>query len=194
MPWIQEHCSLGDPVRDECYRAGLSALVHRLLKFGFEETVNRLSARDCLSCCLMCGGIMAEFFLRTAFTRALVEDDQPVVQRILQTPFIPESRLWLGNLMRALSGDAAALEAGALWLEQMDGEERAVATLVIGRIYPHFALSDWLLACPIDYPRLPAEISLLLLKDPKYLGLVRDYLRRNPAVRYALDDSAWSAL
>lgn len=185
------NCGTGEPVRDEAYRAGLSALVHRLLKFGFEETLNRLTASDCLNCCLMCGGHAAEFFLRTAFTRALIEDDRKIVDRLLQTPFIPESRLWLARLMASVQGDQKALEEGAQWLESMDGEERAIASLIIGRIFPQFPEMEWLTACPTTYPRLAAEMALLLLKLPERRGVVMNYLRDHPAVRFSVDDARW---
>lgn len=192
LPWIVEHCSLGDSVRDECYRCGLSAIVHRVLKFGYEEALNRLSARDCLSCCLMCGGIVAEFFLRMAFTRALVEDDQLVVSRIAQTPFIPESRLWLAKLAKALQGSQEEVEEGALWVETMDGEERAIASLLIGRIYQDFTSLEWLTACPLTYPRLAAEIALLLLARSKdHDAVIIRYLRDHPEVRHSVDDQRW---
>lgn len=191
MPWITEHCTLGDPVCDEAYRCGLSAIVHRIMKFGHEETLNRLSARDCLSCCLMCGGTLAEFFLRTAFTRALIEDDQALVGRVLQTPFIPESRAWLARVGAGLAGDEKALAEAAAWLDTTDGEERAIATLIIGRVYPHFAQATWLTACPTEYPRLAAEMALLLLRTPGHEGLVQAYLREHPEVRFAIDDGRW---
>lgn len=191
VAWIYANITLGDPVQDEAYRAGLSAVVHRVLKFGYEETLNRLSARDCLSCCLMCGGLTADFFMRLAFTRALIEDDRVVVQRILQSPFLPESRLWLAKLIAAVQGDEKALSEGAQWLETMDGEERAIASLLIGRIHPHFAQTEWLMACPTSYPRLPAEIALLLLRNDQYVSVVKQYLRDHPEVRFAIDDERW---
>ncbi len=192
LPWIQATCGLGDPVRDDAYRCGLSAIVHRLLKFGFEESLNRLNARDCLNCCLLCGGQLAEFFLRTAFTRALIEDDQPIVSKILQTPFIPESRAWLARIAAGLTGDDKALAEAAAWLDTVDGEERAIATLLIGRVYPHFAQTEWLAMCPTEYPRLAAEMALLLLRQPEYDTVVKAYLREHPEVRYAIDDERWS--
>ncbi len=178
-------------MRDEAYRCGLSAVVHRILKFGYEETLNRFTARDCLNCCLMCGGAVAEFFLRTAFTRALIEDDRPVVDRLLNTPFIPESRLWLAKLMAAVQGDERAMRDGAEWMEAMGGEERALASLLIGRIYPHFPEIVWLHDCPTTYPRLAAEIALLLLKLPERKGVVMSYLREHPEVRFSVDDWRW---
>lgn len=191
VAWINEHCTLGDPVRDEAHRCGLSAIVHRLLKFGFEDSVNRLSARDCLACCLMCGGFTAEFFIRTAFTRALIEDDREVVERILQTPFIPESRLWLAKLMAAVQGDQKELEGAAAWMEAMPPEERAVASLCIGRIFPTLIEAEWLQACPTTYPRLAGEMALLILRDRQYVAVVRAYLRDHPEVRFSVDDERW---
>ncbi len=191
QPWIRERCGLGDDVRDESYRCALSAVVHRVLKFGHEEALNHLSARDCMNCCLMCGGHAAELFLRTAFTRALIEDDRMIVDRVLATPFIPESRLWLAKLMAALQGDEVAMKDGAAWLESMDGEERALASLVIGRVYPQLAEIEWLHACPTTYPRLAAEIALLLLRLPERKSAVLAYLRAHPAVKFAVDDERW---
>lgn len=191
LPWIREHCGLGDDVRDESYRCALAAVVHRVLKFGHEETINLLSARDCMNCCLMCGGTVAEMFLRTAFTRALIEDDRPIVDRLLHTPFVPEARLWLAKLMASVQGDEKALEDGAHWMGSMGGEERAIASLIIGRIFPQLPEVEWLHSCPIEHPRLAAEIALLLLKMPVRKGVVMAYLREHPEVRFAVDDERW---
>ena len=194
LPWITEHAGTGDPVRDEAYRCGLSAIVHRVLKFGCEASLNLLTARDCLNCCLLCGSHIAEFFLRLAFTRALIEDDQAIVGRLLQTPFLPESRVWLAKLMASVQGDEKAVAEGAAWLETLSGEELAIASLVVGRIMPELRQSEWLLACPLTYPRLPAELALLLLQDKQYEPIVRQYLRDHPEVRYAVDDRRWARL
>lgn len=192
VEWIAKNAGTGDDVRDESYRAALSAVVHRVLKFGFDETLNRLSARDCLNCCLMCGGHVAEFFIRTAFTRGLIENDRLVVDRILQTPFIPESRLWLAKIMAAVQGDQDALADAACWLETMGGEERAIASLLIGRIIPDLIQAEWLPECPLDYPRLAAEIALLLQESGQYDAVVKAYLRNHPEVRYSVDDERWN--
>ncbi len=194
--WITEHCSLGDSVRDESYRCALSALVHRVMKWGFEPTLNLLTARDAMNCVLMAGGEGCEFFLRLAFVRGLIEDDRVVVQRLQLLPFIPECRVYLSIIIKALTGDEDALFAAAHWMETLEGEELSIACLVIGRQVPALIDLEWLTKCPVTNPRLQAEMCLLLLgRDtqygPQYEAVVKQYIRDRPHVRYAVDTDRW---
>ncbi len=192
--WITEHCSLGDSVRDDAYRCALSALVHRVVKWGFEPTLNLLTARDAMNCVLMAGGEGCEFFLRMAFVRGLIEDDRAVVQRLLLTPFIPENRAFLLVIVNALSGDEDALFKAAHWMETLEGEELSIACLVLGRQVPELIDIDWLAKVPEDSPRLQAAMALLMLRDEKYETVVKNFIRARPKVRFAIDTDRWPAL
>lgn len=183
--WIHENCGTGCPVRDESYRNAIGAAVHRILKFGWEPTVNLWSARDCLNAALIAGGEPAGCFLRTAFTRAIIEDDGEVLKRLLESPFIPESRLWFIKLFNALSGDEQHLIEAAQWLETVSGEELAIASLIIGRMHPQLAELQWLEKCPKENPRVAGEICKILLKNKAYKNLVGAYLRAHPEVELA---------
>ncbi len=190
--WIKEHCTLGDSVRDDAHQCALSALVHRVCKWGHEPTLNLLTARDALTCVLMAGGEGAELFLRLAFVRGLIEDDREVVQRLMDLPFVPESRAFLSVLIRGLSGDDDALFKAAHFMETLEGEELSIACLVIGRQIPALIDATWLSQCPETNPRLQAEIALLLLRaDEKYETVVKSYVRARPRVRYAVDPTLW---
>jgi hypothetical protein len=189
--WVLTECSLGDSVRDDAYRCALSAIVHRVMKFGFEPTLNLLTARDALNCVLMAGGEGAEFFIRLAFVRALIEDDRAVVQRLLDTPFIPECRQFISNIMHGLTDGEDALAKAAAWIDTLQGEELSVACLVIGRHVPAVIDIEWLMQCPEANPRLGAEMALLLLRQERYETVVKAWVRARPKVRYAVDSDRW---
>lgn len=186
--WIRTHCSLGDPVRDEAYRCGLSAVVHRIIKWGFEETLNTLSARDCMTCCLLVGAEVAEMFLRTAFTRAIVEDDLVVLQRLMKSPFIPQSRAWLVKLGTLMGGDEEALKEGARWVETMRGEELILASILMARAAPQIADIAWLDQAADVPPAVAASLCRELMKQERFQTVVRNWVRTRPAVRYAGED------
>lgn len=189
--WITNECSLGESVRDDSYRCAMSAIVHRVMKWGWEPTLNLLTARDCMNCILMAGGEGAEFFMRLAFTRGLVEDDRAVVQRLIDTPFIPECRAFVSQIMHSLSGGEEAMREGAVWMETLQGEELSIACLIIGRQVPAVLCIEWLMQCPAENPRLCAEMALLLLRGEGYEAAVKAYVRERPKVRYAIDSERW---
>ena len=192
--WVLSECSLGDSVRDDAYRCALSAIVHRVMKWGFEPTLNVLTARDCMNCILMAGGEGCEMFMRLAFTRALIEDDRAVVQRLLDSPFVPESRAFVSQIMHGLTDGEDALAKAAAWIDTLRGEELSVACLVIGRHVPAVIAPEWLEGCPENNPRLCAEMALLLLRQERFEALVKNYVRARPRVRYAVDSDRWGGL
>ncbi len=189
--WITTECSLGESVRDDAYRCALSAIVHRVMKWGFEPALNLLTARDAMNCVLMAGGEGAEMFIRLAFTRGLIEDDRAVVQRLLDTPFIPESRAFVSKIMHGLTDGEAALAEAAAWIDTLRGEELSIACLVIGRHAPAVIDIEWLMQCPEANPRLCAEMAMLLLREERYDTVVKAWVRARPRVRYAVDSDRW---
>lgn len=189
--WITENAGLGDPVRDEAYRCALSALVHRWIKWGFDEALNTLSARDCLNCCLLCGTEFAEMFLRLSFTRAIIEDDRVVLQRLMLTPYIPQSRFWLAKLGECLKGDEKALRECALWIEGMPAEEKLLASILLCRAAPMLADPAWLEQADAVPPAVGAALCKELLKQERFEAVVKKWVRERPAVRYSCDPEAW---
>lgn len=190
--WIRGTCSLGDQVRDEAYRCGISAVVHRLIKWGWDESINYLNARDCLTACLMCGGEFAEMFLRAAFTRAIIEDDREVLQKLQTTPFIPQSRFWLAKLAQGVRGESVeALMDCAKWMQEMQGEELMLASILIARSRPDLADIGWLEKADEVPPRTAAALCLELVKRPEWQKVVKDWVRARPAVRYSVEDERW---
>lgn len=192
--WVTKECSLGDSVRDDAYRCALSATVHRVVKWGWEPSLNLLTARDALNCVLMAGGEGAEMYMRIAFTRGLIEDDRAVVQKLLDLPFVPESRLFVSKIMHGLTDGDAALAEAAAWIDTLRGEELSVACLVIGRHVPDVIAPEWLEACPENNPRLCAEMALLLMRQERFDALAKAYVRARPKVRYAVDSDRWGRL
>lgn len=189
--WITANAGLGDQVRDEAYRCALSSLVHRWLKWGFDDALNALTAKDCLNCCLLCGSEFAEMFLRLSFTRAIIEDDRVVLQRLMLTPYIPQSRLWLAKLSRCVNGDEKGLMEGAQWLETMEPEEKLLASILLARVAPALADIAWLDQAAGASPEIGAALCKELLKQERFEAVVKAWVRERPAVRYSCDPEAW---
>lgn len=187
--WIRETCSLGDPVRDEAYRCGISAVVHRAVKWGYDDSLNYLSARDCLTACLMCGGEFAEMFLRLAFTRAIVEDDRVVLQRLQASEFIPQSRVWLAILARGVQAKSEDdIRLAGQFMEKLRGEELLLASILIARARPDLADIGWLEQAGEAAPRVAAALCQELIKREEWGPVVRAFVRARPEVRYAVED------
>jgi hypothetical protein len=186
--WIVEHCGAGHPVRDSSYRMAISSLGHRLLKYGPDETLNNLTARDICSLLLYTNGRMAEYLMRVAYFRALIEGDHEVYEQFNTTLFIPECRAWYWKLSEALMSKAPDPDEVTRWLEGMTGEERGVAHLICGRVYPDLAHISWLDGLETRSTpgaRLAAELCGMLLQKPEYKAAVERFLRENPHVKYA---------
>lgn len=181
--WIIAHCTDPHPVREAAAGMARSAIVHRLLKYGPDESLNVCSARDLLALLVYVNGPVAEYVLRTAYIRAIVEGDHEVYEHLNTTPFIPDVRAWYWQLVEAMLGKAPDAEMATAWLQNMRGEELSVARLILARAYPDLAHPDWLADIPENVPRLAAELCLLLI--PKHREAVVGYLREHPEALYA---------
>ncbi len=186
--WILEHCGAGHPVRDRAVSMALSALAHRLLKYGPDETLNNLRARDLCALLIYLNGPTAEYVMRTAYFRAIVEGDHEIYEHFNATLFVPECRAWYWKLCEALMAKAPDPAEVTTWVEAMTGEERGVAHLIIGRVYPDLAHLSWLDGLETRSApgaKLAAELCRILLEKPEYKAAVDRFLRERPHVRYA---------
>jgi hypothetical protein len=186
--WVSKHCMPGHPIRDSAYSMAMSALAHRLLKYGPDESTNNLTARDLCVLLLFSNGKVAEYLMRTAYFRAIVEGDHEVYEHFNMTLFVPECRAWYWKLSEALMSKAPDPDEVTQWLEGMTGEERGVAHLICGRVYPDLAHISWLDGLETRSTpgaRLAAELCQMLLQKPEYKAAVERFLRENPHVRYA---------
>lgn len=186
--WVVARQSTGHSVRDASVYMAKSALIHRLLKFGPDETLNRCSAREIMELMIFVNGLAAEWLMRVAYIRSIIEGDHEIYEYINTTLFIADLRAWYWQLTEALMGRAPDPAGVTVWLENMRGEELSVARLIICRLYPDLALLSWLDDVPEATPRLAAEICKVIAQDRIKRGAVKAYLRDHPAVRYSVPE------
>lgn len=141
--WIKERCGAGHDIRQSAYLMALSANVHRLIKYGPDQTLNHLTCRDLLNLLFFANGEMAEWIMRTAFTRALIEDDREVFEHLAQCIFMPEVRAWYWKLVQGILGKAENPAEMTTWFEQMPPEEKSLARLMVARCFPDTACMQW---------------------------------------------------
>lgn len=196
--WITANCADENPVRASAYGMALSATSHRLLKFGPDATLDGMRARDLMNLLIYLNGPMAEYVMRTAYFRSIIEGEHAIYEHFNTTLFIPECRAWYWTIVEAMLGKAPEPEQVTVWLENMTGEEKSTARLIIARVYPDLAHVDWLHDLPDTtkppLARLGAELCALLLDNPAYDIIVRNFLRIHPHVRYAVGEDRWGKL
>jgi hypothetical protein len=171
----------------------ISTAVHRLIKYGPDQLLNLYTARDLLNVLPYVNGGIAEYIMRTAFTRAIVENDETVIDHLANCIFFPEVRAWYWTLVEAICGKAPNPEEVTAWVSGMQGEELSVARLMIARVYPDTVHSSWLHDLP-NIPRLQAEVCQLLSLKADYRTIVQNYLREHPAAKYCVPQAYWANL
>jgi hypothetical protein len=186
--WVVEHCNTGHPVRDSAVAMARSAIIHRLLKFGPDETLNTCSAREIMALLVYTNALLAEYLMRVAYIRAIIEGDHEVYEQLNKTLFITDLRAWYFQLVEALLGKAPNPEQVTVWVENMKGEELSVARLIICRVYPDLALLTWLDEVPEQFPRIAAEIAKVIASDKSKHAALKAFLRGRPDVRYSVPE------
>ena len=189
--WVVANCGAGHPVRQSAVHMARSAIIHRRMKFGPDETLNRCSAREVMGLLVFVNGCMAEYLMRVAYIRAIIEGDHEVYEYFNTTLFIADHRAWYWKIAEALMARAPDPKEVEDWIAAMKGEELSVARLIICRTYPDLARLHWLEDVPAHIPRLAAELLLVIAQDPRKREAVRAYLRGRPEVRYALPEGVW---
>lgn len=181
--WVTEHCHTGHPVRQSAYLMSLTAVVHRLMKIGPDETLNHLTARDLLNMLIYVNGEMAEWLMRSAFTRALIDDDSEIFDLFAHRPFIGESTAWYWKLVQGILGQSPDPNADTEWLQGLPPEEKALAHLMIARVFPDTAHIDWLHDVPENCPRIAYKLAGIIAQRPGYQHAIENWLRDRPKVR-----------
>ncbi len=193
--WLTANCLDQNPVRRGSYSMAMSAIAHRLLKYGPDESLNNLTSRDLMALLIYLNGSMAEWVMRLAYFRSIIEGEHAIYEHFNETLFIPECRAWYWTIAEAMMARSPDPEAMTVWLENMTGEEKATARLVIARVFPDTAHIDWLADLPDTRPapmaRLGAELALILQEKREYRPLIQRFLREHPHVRYAVPEHRW---
>lgn len=184
--WARDHLHAGHPIRQQHYQMALSTVVHRLLKFGPDGILNTYSARDLMNLLIYVNGECAEWVMRTAFTRALIEDDKEIIDRLMSLEFgLPEQRLWYWQLVDMLiAGQGKKTEMETLILAMPAGE-RCVARLLQCRLFPDTARADWLTEIPDD-PSLASHLCASMAQRRELHGIIDKYLREHPIAKSML--------
>lgn len=181
--WVLTNTSTGHPVRQAAYQMSLTAIIHRLVKFGPDETLNHLTARDLLNLLIYTNGEIAEWLMRSALTRALIEDDRAVYEHLATLPFMPECTHWYWKLVSGLIGQAPDPAEQEIWFDELPPEEKALARLLTARVYPDVAHIDWLHEIPAHCYLLAYKLAAIVALKPEYTRAVESWLRERPMVR-----------
>jgi hypothetical protein len=181
--WILAHCHTGHPVRQSAYQMSLTAIVHRMMKIGPDESLNHLTSRDLLTMLLYTNGEVAEWLMRAAFTRALIEDDRDVYEHLAKLPFMPECTAWYWKIVAGLIGAAEDAQESTDWLHALPAEEKALARLLIARCFPDTAHIDWLHDIPEHCPAIAYHLARIIAQKKDYQHAVENWLRDRPLVR-----------
>lgn len=172
----------GQAIRDEFQRTALSATVRRLYFFGVESSLNRYSARDLLQFQLIISGDFSVYFARITWSRAVVEDDGPVLQALADSGMVDEQVAWTTDLPATADG--------------LEGEELHVWRLLQCRRDPRMFTVDWLWAIPESLPRVGAAVVLAVLPQrPDCAHSIGQWLQRRPDALASVEtDDLLSAL
>jgi hypothetical protein len=159
----------GQAIRDEFQRTALSATVRRMFFFGVESSLARYSARELLQFQLIISGEFAIYFARITWSRAVVEDDGPVLQALADSGMVDEQVAWTTQLPATAEG--------------LTSEELHVWRLLQCRRDPSLFAVDWLWAISDELPRLGAAMVLAVLPQRPDCALsIGQWLQRHPAV------------
>lgn len=180
--WVLAHCHTGSDVRQSAYTMSLTAAVHRLIKYGPDETMNHLTARDLMNLLIYTNGEIAEWLMRAAFTRALIEDDRDVYEVLASYPFMPECTLWYWKVVRALIGQSPDPKEMEGWVESLPPDEKSLVRLLTARAYPDLVHISWLDDVPEDCPAIAFQLACLCLQKKEYKNAVENWLRSRPYV------------
>ena len=185
---LVESFGTGSPVRDEGYLQALSATVFRLDRYGIEETCAHYSARDLANMSLVVTGNVVSYLLRTAYTRALVDDDGELLDQLATLEQVETIRGWLADRLLAdrdgLARMCATPPVAAADADRREvafaNEELAVTRLVALRRFPDLFQPAWLWSVPLELPTIAhAMAAEVLLLRPEHCGSVGQYLARH---------------
>lgn len=161
----------------------LTAVVHRLIKYGPDDTLNHLTARDLLNLLFFTNGELAEWIMRAAFTRALIEDDREVYERLAQGPLIIECVAWYWKLVQGICGATPNPQELTEWVDQLPIEEKSLARLMVARVYPDTVHMDWLFDVPDHCPAIAFQLARIAALKTERISAVEAFVRERPLVR-----------
>ncbi len=144
--------------RHEAYFLALSAGVWRLVHFGVEDTFQLYTPRDLACTSLVAGGAIINFLIRTAYTRAVIEDDEQLWRTMEDCGIAPTTVAWHAHL-RTVPVDNLAQTLADI----SDPEELATARTIILPRAAGLATTEWLWQVPVETPTISAAMAVRLL-------------------------------
>lgn len=180
--WVVANCSAGHPVRHSAYAMALTANVHRMIKFGPDATLDHLTARDLMNLLIYTNGDVAEWMMRAAFARALIEDDRLVYETLANYPFMAECTAWYWRVVQAVIGQSPDPAGVTEWLNSLPPQEKSIARLLCARAYPDIAHIAWLDDVPEDCPAVAYQLAMFARRKENYQNAVDNWLRAHPMV------------
>jgi hypothetical protein len=188
--FVTENCGTGNIARDAAYRSALSAFVHRFIKYGPEPRLDDMTARDLLNMTVMQNNDVSMLLMKTAFTRAIIENDLDVVNWFCGHAFILEQVAWYKSVIRMIirAADEGRLSAKIAEQEvsKLAQPDKSVGRLLIARSYPMQMQRAWLEEAPLDQPRLCAELLAILFQQRRERAFCEEWIRGKIAVAMAV--------
>ena len=145
-------------IQHEAYYLALSAAVWRLVYFGVEDTFQLYTPRDLACTSLVAGGAIINFLIRTAYTRAVIEDDEQLWRTMEDCGIAPTTVAWHAHL-RTVPVDNLAQTLADI----SDPEELATARTIILPRAAGLATTEWLWQVPVETPTISAAMAVRLL-------------------------------
>lgn len=168
-------------IQHEAYYLALSAAVWRLVYFGVEDTFQLYTPRDMASFSMIAEGQLIDLLVRTAYTRALVEDDAELCRIMGECGVAAPVHAWHQHLLGCDEAEAVARLANAI-----DPEERAAIQTIIARRFPGQASPEWLWQVPANLPTVCYALARALLSQRGDLaGSIGSYLASHREVLLA---------
>ncbi len=178
--WILATCNAGHPVRQASYMMSLTAHCHRFIKYGPDKSLDHLTARDLMNLLIYTNGEVAEWIMRAAFTRSIIENDEAVTLRLANSPFIIECTTWYWKLIEGITGSSINPDETTNWLESLPLEEQSIARLIIARVFPDTANINWLHDIPDSNPMLQWKLAEIIAQKADNFHATENFLRERP--------------
>ncbi len=180
-----------DPVRDAIIWTARAAAVRRMVGVGVGSELEHYEARDILQVALcVVSPEVTRSLARIAFTLALIEDDQEVVDGILASGVLPDCAAWLALVGQAHLAEAEALVEPApdAQAQQRDPMQLAVTRLLLARRLPVVLRPAWWSATVAVSTTATAHLILVAIEQrPDLLAAASAFLAAHHAVLAAID-------
>ena len=178
--WIEQNRHQGSDVRQAAALLAQSSVVRRMLEANIETTLNLYNSSELLNMLAFAGfDHFAEYLLKLSFSRAIVEDDQALLEVFSKHELIIEQQQWYHRLLQC--DEATATQLLATEIESQ--EQRAMTRLILGRQFPQLIQSHWLKDTPQELPQIGYALCRLMLQvEQDFVAAVYIALQGRPDI------------